>query len=475
MNIWQPSPPVPVIPKQERPTPAPAPVGPPPDLARIRLALDAIPNTNGRELDYDRWRDVVFALHYATGGSADGLALAHHFSAKSIKYDAAFLEQRVWPYITSDRGGAVITDRKLFAVAAEHGWVDPDVLAGFEIIAERQREAPDASRFAFKPAHEFSAGRPPAWIIKGVIPQADLVVLYGASGAGKSFLALDMAGAVARGVPWRDLRTSAHRVAYIAAEGAGGFRNRLKAYAHQHNLDLSQLDMDILADAPNFANKKDITDLICALQATGRYGLVIVDTLAQVTAGSNENSGEDMGLVVAHCRTIHKVTGATVLLVHHSGKDDSKGARGWSGLRAAADAEIEVSRSDNDRMAKLTKAKDGQDGQGFAFKLLTVPVGLDEDDEIVTSCTVAHGGSAAKAMRLRPMGELELRIFTAVGDAVGLAGEGPTDHELDTEVQARETAEGRAWRRGNYLRARQKLVEGARLQFVDGRWRLGGV
>jgi hypothetical protein len=49
-----------------------------------------------------------------------------------------------------------------------------------------------------------------------------------------------------------------------------------------------------------------------------------------------------MGLALSHCKHIYEVTGAIVLLVHHSGKDAAKGARGWSGIRAAADTEIEI-------------------------------------------------------------------------------------------------------------------------------------
>ena len=61
--------------------------------------------------------------------------------------------------------------------------------------------------------------RPPGgWLIKGVLPVADVIVLFGASGSGKSFVALDMAASIARGVPWRERRTAKGRVLVIAAE-----------------------------------------------------------------------------------------------------------------------------------------------------------------------------------------------------------------------------------------------------------------
>ncbi|HDZ8876780.1 VapE domain-containing protein [Aeromonas dhakensis] len=92
------------------------------DLARIREALAAIPNDDNG-LDYDAWRNVIFAIHHATGGSDEGLALAHEFSAKSVKYDPYFLDKGVWPFIRDDRDGG-ITERTLFKMAEAHGWAN---------------------------------------------------------------------------------------------------------------------------------------------------------------------------------------------------------------------------------------------------------------------------------------------------------------------------------------------------------------
>jgi hypothetical protein len=102
-----------------------------PELSHIKSALDAIPN---EDLDYDQWRNIIFAVHDATEGSDDGLALAHEFSARSGKYDPDFLDNRVWPYASSERGGAVITARTLFATAGEHGWVDPTIADDFDVV-----------------------------------------------------------------------------------------------------------------------------------------------------------------------------------------------------------------------------------------------------------------------------------------------------------------------------------------------------
>ena len=106
-----------------------------------------------------------------------------------------------------------------------------------------------------EPAGEFARGESPSWIVKGFIPRAELVVVYGDSASGKSFLCLDVMAAIARGISWRGLRTKKGRVIYIAAEGGGGFRKRLIAYSIHHGVELDTIDLGIINAAPNFLQK----------------------------------------------------------------------------------------------------------------------------------------------------------------------------------------------------------------------------
>lgn len=105
---------------------------PPGDVDRLRAALAAIPN-DGDGVDYDAWRDIIFAIHHATSGA--GIALAHEFSSRSAKYDPVFLDERVWPYVKATGG---ITEATIFAKARDAGWVE-DVSGEFEVI-EQARE-----------------------------------------------------------------------------------------------------------------------------------------------------------------------------------------------------------------------------------------------------------------------------------------------------------------------------------------------
>ncbi len=107
-----------------------------------------------------------------------------------------------------------------------------------------------------------------------------------------------------------------------------------------------------------------------------------------------------MGQVIAHCKFINRKTGATVVVVHHSGKDESRGARGWSGWKGAVDAEIEITRNGDMRTISVTKMKDGTDGMQFGFKLKTIPLGVDEDGDLITSCVVEHTDVVAPRVKL---------------------------------------------------------------------------
>lgn len=260
----------------------------------------------------------------------------------------------------------------------------------FDVVNESEPVVGQLERFHVQPVAEFASGAPTKWIVKNVLPQADLAVVYGETGSGKTFFMIDLVCSIALGQPWRDKKVKQSRVVYIVAEGSGGFRNRLKAYAEHHGVDLNDLDIGVIGDAPNFMMISDMKALIASIRLYGDVDLIIVDTLAQSMPGGNENSGEDVGKVLSHCKALNKALGALVVLVHHSGKDATRGARGWSGLKAAADAEIEVNRCDEQRSVKTSKLKDGKDGIEYGFKLNTIVLGKDEDGDDITSCVLEH-------------------------------------------------------------------------------------
>lgn len=381
-----------------------------------RELIEAMLDVLDPNLGYEEWLRAGMAIHHETAG--EGFDLWNTWSASGDKYPGPEVLEQHWASF-GRHDGAAVTIRSLVRLANEHGAhinlsAALDASAFDDLTAQEAPAAPaERLRFPFVPVGEFVAAPPQRYWIKGVMPEAQLVVIYGESGSGKTFAVLDMVLAIARGIQWREKRTRQGRVAYIAAEGAGGLRKRLKAYAEFHGLEASQLPLTLLADAPNFLLAADVVDVIKGIRAAGGADLVIVDTLAQVTPGGNENAGEDMGRALDHCRQVHRHTGATVVLVHHAGKDSSRGARGWSGLKAAADAELEVVRDGDARSVRLTKAKDDLDGAQWGFRLNVVSVGEDEDGDPITSCVVeaTEVVVAAKGKKQGDVQRMALRVL----------------------------------------------------------------
>ena len=373
----------------------------------------------------DEWIRVGMALHHETDGGEEGFDLWNEWSSEGYKYPSEEALRGQWDSFERRRGsvGRQVTMASVIklANAAAPASVDDIVARADEIVkangASSGAHTPEGweGKFVGHSADSLTHGKPVEWLIKGVVPAADLVSIYGASGAGKSFVALDMAAAIARGVPWRGRKTKQGRVLYVAAEGSGGYGNRVKALCDLYCIDAAALNIAFVTLPPNVLEQGDISELVASAKAIGDIIFIIIDTLAQVTPGANENTSEDMGRALANLRLIGQATGATVMPVHHAGKDLSRGARGWSGMKGAMDAEIEVNRDPetNAREIVVRKQKDGQDGERFGFRLETVVLGVDGDGDAITSCIVVPEEAKRKLVEMhgKKRGHIETHLL----------------------------------------------------------------
>lgn len=417
------------------------------------------------DLSHDQWLQVGMGLHHETAGA--GFHYWDIWSSTGTKYPGSDTLRQRWESFGrhNDRAVTLRTAMKLAGMGPSTSAASPEE---FDALVGDVSETPDAPlRFHVQSAHEFATSAPTRWRIKGVLPDAELVVMYGASGSGKSFMALDMGAAIARGILWRGCKVRQGRVAYIAAEGAGGFRKRLQAYAQAQQIDLATLELGVIHAAPNMMEPKDAADVAKAVTAWGGADLIIVDTFAQVMPGANENAGEDVGKALTHCKRIHESTGAMIMLIHHAGKDTSKGARGWSGLRAAADAELEVVRETIGRSLKLTKSKDGEDGLMWGFELEVVTLGVDEDLDPITSCVVVEHAVPVPGVAARKLGKNEKVVNEVLQEMAQSQSAGielkPVIDESVRRMMERDGVD--ADKKGNYRsnarRALSRLCDGA--------------
>lgn len=335
---------------------------------------------------YQEWINAGFATHHEMRGADLGFEIWDEWSAGGVEYPGEDALMRHWNSFGQGYTGPLVTARSLMT---QLGITDVDDFDSLDEPPARNPEVALKQKFAIESLSEFTAGPPLTWIIKTILPRAALGVIFGESGAGKSFVVLDMIAAIARGVDWRGCRTKQGRVVMVVAEGVAGARGRVSAYAQHNGLHISDIPIGIISDVPNLLQADD--KLIAKkVEEWGGADVIVIDTLLQSVAGANENSSEDMGKALAHCKRLHVATGALVLLVHHAGKDVGRGARGWSGIKGACDIELEVTRNGNQRAFKVSKSKDGRDGEAVAFRLNDVVLGQDEDGDDITSCVVEY-------------------------------------------------------------------------------------
>jgi phage/plasmid primase-like uncharacterized protein len=241
----------------------------------------------------------------------------------------------------------------------------------------------------------------PNELVEDFMTIGSMAVLYGDSNSGKTFFALSLAAHIASGQEFFGRQIDPGLVVYLASEAPGSIRSRMQAIKKHFGCSLENLAM-VPVPLNFYANEGDAHDVIELVKTIEQIKgqpvrLIIGDTLARMSAGANENSGEDMGPVMARFDAVAQATGAAMLIIHHNGKDQAKGARGWSGIRAHIDTEIEVMEKDGVRSATITKQRElpGK-GEVIYFRLEVVEMGITKFGKPATTCVAVPDESASK-------------------------------------------------------------------------------
>lgn len=278
-----------------------------------------------------------------------------------------------------------------------------------------QPEPPKVERFPIYSWDAMAALPPPAWLVKGFVPQGGFVGLYGPSGHNKSFAVVDMAGCVATGREWHGNATTQCPVLYIVGEGQRGVRKRLQAWQQERGALSGLYVMPVSPTLP--ADLEATIAAIATMEAAP--GLIIIDTLARSFSG-NENDAEDMGDWLRATAAIQRRFSATLIFVHHTGKDLDKRDRGHSSLRAAADTMIRVQKSgERGVLVQVDKQKDDEE-LSIALRTVVVTVGKDDNDEPITSLVLVRDETTVKGTE--PPQTPRSRVQQSVLDALEKAG-----------------------------------------------------
>lgn len=267
-----------------------------------------------------------------------------------------------------------------------------------------------------------------AWHVKYLWPAVGVGFIAGPSMSGKSFWMIDALGRVCRGDPVLGRRSRPTGVVYLAAEGANGVRKRIVALRSRigalngrFKFYGGQTD---LTDEDKLIELRQTLDFARAeLEAAGHtLGIVVVDTLSAAAPGLDENTSSAMGAVLGQLQGLAADLSCLVLVVAHTGKDEARGIRGWSGQLASADAVITLKEPNGElRVGTVTKVKDGPSGDRFAFALEEVELGVDDDGDPITTCVcVDRDVPEATSLSVRPItkaggtANLIMRAFSRV-------------------------------------------------------------
>lgn len=325
------------------------------------------------------WLGVVFAVRREFGSAGEDVA--RNWSKQSARYLDGSGFDKAWADYDPLHPNPV-TIGSVYKLAQYFGWqqANKPSLPPATLLPSN----PANSCFRLLDRNAIMAQPPLRWRIKYLLPETGIAAMYGPSGSGKSYLAIDAGVSIALGNSWFGKRVEAGPVTYVILEGEAGLRNRVQAW-EVHNKTHIPPNFKAIAQPFELADRQQVEDLGSTLP---KGGVVIIDTLNRAAPGLDENSSQDMGRILAGMKRLQEITGGLVLIVHHTGKDASKGLRGHSSLFAALDGAIEVERNAMGRTWSGAKVKDGEDGVRVPFALNVIDLGKDVDGDQITSCAV---------------------------------------------------------------------------------------
>lgn len=202
----------------------------------------------------------------------------------------------------------------------------------------------------------------PEWLIRGFLPAQGVAMLYGDSGTYKSFLSLDWALSLAYGEPGQwEMAPVKHDVLFLAGEGPiATAKVRWPAWREWRQIEfINDHRFFILDRVPPFADSERWEDVKADLAHLNvRPEFVVIDTTSRLMVGFDENSSKDATMLLGFAESISREYECLVLLIHHTGKDEKKGARGSSVFKANVDSQMSTKKHGGGMELRVKKHKD---------------------------------------------------------------------------------------------------------------------
>lgn len=334
----------------------------------------------------------------AVSGAEDPTSV---FEARLPEVAAVMRENMIGITHAADRLQRIAEAAGLCKDSRGQDWVQAQLDRAFRAPANGhhatdQLDEQPAPRFVPVSLDDIQMPAGPAYLIDGILPARGLAVVAGAPKAGKSAMVADMAAAIAQGASYGGRATLQGPVFLLTKEGVIGSKRRAIALRRHRGIEGAGVPLFFIDDLPDIGSEKtDVGQMIADLDrfiTTNELPaplMIVLDTLARAIGEGDENSARDMGRAVNRCEQIERHFGCLVALVHHIGKDPTKGARGSNALGAAGDVLIVVEKSEGHNTATVEEMKDGPEGTTWTFRLVPFDLSATLDDPCATMPEVA--------------------------------------------------------------------------------------
>jgi RecA-family ATPase len=218
----------------------------------------------------------------------------------------------------------------------------------------------------------------PEWLVEKYFTTDAFGVVFGPPGSTKSFWVLDLGLCIAAGIPFNGHAVKQGHFLYAIGEGLRGLKWRIEAWLLAHpEVDEEQVrkHLHIIGEVPHLLEKQHVamfhnTAEHIHQQHGAPLQLAAIDTWARSLVGGDENSQKDSGMAIDACERVRRLTGASVIVVHHTGADGLR-ERGSTALRAAADISLMVNHDESTHSTSVVmkKMKDGESGMVSRYQL----------------------------------------------------------------------------------------------------------
>ncbi len=282
--------------------------------------------------------------------------------------------------------------------------------------------------------------RPIQWIINRLFSVGSVSTLVGEPGSKKTYCLIDAAVCVALGQPWLGLETMQQTVLIVDEEsGPQRLSRRLSEALHGHGAGVETKLAYTCLNGFDLRDSVSATRLEAEIRRVGA-GFVIIDPLAMIMPGADENSVKDVQPVFKHLRQIAEATRAAIVVVHHTNRNGSY--RGTSAIKGAVDAMIMVESKPTEAQVNFQFEK-ARDTEPFKFSARAI---WSDGTFMLHAAEEASQGSMA--IKLSPSEKYVVRYLREHGRSAFVKD--ITDHA--------DTCSAEAARQAVYVLARKRVV-----------------